>query len=373
MKMIKKNKHFTVVMRGPSSVIFRQNERLMVENFPTENGPVKIGYCSRWIKREGIDIPGHIWIEINGSGEKLEKSLAILANAGLAILPYLSLSANAAIGEPDVEIGFDSTPNISKRDYFQNYVSPETGIVYLSRPLHIKSTIALINTVSSHPESKRLHRAANQYRLALDSWQLGRASLSLAHLWMALEALTKSRIRAECRKRNISGEPELAKELGVKLEQLDSIIRKDLILKGDRECYRKAKKASDGFEHGFLGFEEIRELSQDVRVVMAKLIRNAILELCELKEEDLKILTSNPFNKPMGHWPIVKYMRGQLLGKGELAAKGNSYPFIRWKSEIKKYEIKDHIINIEPSDTFTAEIGKGISFQPKSVEYWRLK
>jgi hypothetical protein len=190
---------------------------------------------------------------------------------------------------------------------------------------------------------------------------------------MAIEALTKAKIRFECTTRGLSSEEELANTLGVETNQLDSAIRRDFILYGDEECYKKSKQASDGFEHGFLGYDKIRELSKDVRYRMAKYIRNAILELSGLDAEPLRVLTSDPYDKPMGHWPVVKYVRGRLLGKSpELAAKGNAYPYLRWKPVINKCEVtKDNKINVQFSENFAAEFGDGISFQPSSYEAWK--
>lgn len=361
-------------MRGPSAVVFRQNENLVVKKFPCASGPVSVVCTSRWIKRsETVIVPGQLWIEIRGQANNLEESLVLFANAGLALLPMLALSANAAIGEPEVEVAFDSTPNVSERDYFQSYIPPESGIVHFGQLIDVKTTVALLDAIKGHPEAERLRRAANQYRLALDSWKLGRETLSLAHLWMALEALTKAKVRFECIARGLSSEEELGNTLGVEKNQLDSAIRRDLILDGDEECYRKSKQASDGFEHGFLGYDKIRELSKDVRHRMAKYIRNTILELSGLEAEPLRVLTSGPYEKPMGHWPIVKYVRGRLLGESpELAAKGNAYPILRWKPVINKCEAtKDGKINIRFSENLTAELGEGISFQPISFEAWK--
>lgn len=367
----KQEKEFTVVMRGTSSVIFKPNENFLAESFPSSVGPVKILYASRWIKsNENVTIPGHLWIEIKGKGTKLDDVLPSFANAGLALLPLLSLAANAAIGDPDVEIGFDSSIDTHEREFFQNYVPPESGFVHFARQIKINETVALLNKLNQNPEADRIRRAANQYRLALDSWLPGKEALSLAHLWMALEVLTKARIRTELKKRNIATEQELADCLGVELKKLDPVVRRDLILNGDEDCYSKSKKASDGFEHGFLGFDKIHDLARDTRHRMAQYIREEIFNQLELDKETYDVLTQD---KPMGYWPIVKYVRGKLIGENaELAAQGNAYPFLKWEPSVNKCEITDEgKINIEYSENFTAELGDGIEFMPLSYEAWK--
>ena len=185
---------------------------------------------------------------------------------------------------------------------------------------------------------------------------------------MATEALTKAKVRAECRARGISQQEDLAGELGVELKQLDAAIRRDLLLKGDNEAYRKAKEASGGFEHGFLNYDKVRELSQDVRHRMAEYVRTAILQMYELDSAVFSRLTSDPFNKPLGHWPIVKYLRGKLIGSGrELAAPGNAYPFVKWGYEIKNAKWEGGKFNIEITENLTMDLAEGVVFQPQSI------
>jgi hypothetical protein len=132
-----------VVMRGPSAVVFEPGSKLRVEGFPSEIGPVDIVYTSRYISRgSDIRVPGHLWIHVEGPAPTLRDALDPFANAGLAMLPVLALSANAAIKEPDVEVAFDNSPGIVERDYFQTYMPPEPDVVYLGRLMDVESTVA---------------------------------------------------------------------------------------------------------------------------------------------------------------------------------------------------------------------------------------
>jgi len=373
---LKNEKNFIVVMRGESAAIFPKESNLLIKNFPSSISPVTINYKTRWLKnKEGNFTPGHIWIEINGFAKNLEEALVPFANAGLSILPILSLSANAAIHDPDLELAFDNTKGITERDYFQCYVSPESKEIHIQRYINIEVTLALINSLAAHPDGDRLRRAANQYRLALGSWRLGKETLTLAHLWMSIEALTTVKIRTEYKNRGLTNQEELAEELGIRKKDLDPYVRKEFLLKGDSDCYSKAKDASDGFEHGFLEYQKIRELSKEVRDKMAKYTRTAIIELCDLEKDKKNILLTEPLNKPLGYWPIVKYLRGKLIGKGDqLAAEGNTYPFIKWKSAYKTtLEDKTKKLKFSPIDSITPELSQGIKFKPISHEIWQAE
>lgn len=370
---MEKNREFIVVLRGPSAVIFKPGECLYVNEVPSSLGKVSISYTTRWLEKgEDINFPGHLWIEIRGMASTLEEALVPFGNAGLTIIPIMALSANAAIADPEIEIGFDNTNGITERDYFQNYVPPERYILHYWRFIDANATVKLIEKIGSHPEGERLHRAANQYRLALDSWRLGRETLSLAHLWMALEAITKVKLRAECKARGLD-ESELAKVLGIDKKELDGTIRKNFIMIGDIECYEKAWEASNGFEHGFLPYAKIRDLSQSVRLRLANYIRNAMLELMEIDHETMTILTTRKFNDPLGFWPIVKYFRSKLIGSGkQLAKEGNAYPVMIWKPDIKSIVVNEEgNLTATVGDSLTAELAEGIHFKELKLEAWK--
>jgi hypothetical protein len=189
---------------------------------------------------------------------------------------------------------------------------------------------------------------------------------------MALEAITKTKLRAICESRKVT-ETELARSLQINRNQLDAIIRKDFLLRGDEGCYKKGKEASDGFEHGFLGYDKMREHSKEIRHRMANYLRPALLELCGLDADTINVLTADPYDKPIGYWPVVKYLRGKLLGEGdELAAQGNAYPFMRWTPTIKSTTLEESgKFRIGLSETLTAKLAKGIKFQPRSYEAWQ--
>jgi hypothetical protein len=366
-------KTFKIVMRGPSALVFQERNGLRIDEFPTKAGAVCIVYASRWINNsDGVRIPGDIWIEVSGPGENLDEVLTRFANAGISVLPVLSLAFNAAIHEPEIEIGFESTADANEREYFQSYLSPERTIAHVSRLARADLALSTIQAMFKHSDAERLLRAANQYRLALESWRLGRESLSTAHLWMAIEALTKVQMRRSMAEMEATTPQDLAKKMGVDLKQLDATLRKERILNGDYECYSKAKEASDGFEHGYLGYDKIREHAEFIRYNLAKHVRGSILRLAGVAEPTVNQLNRSPFDKPVGYWPLAKYLRGKLVGASkELAAAGNEYPFIKWNPIVTACSVSDSEIKMTTKETFTAELAEGIGYDQQSYEVWQ--
>jgi hypothetical protein len=159
--------------------MFKPDEQLFVQNLPSDIGSVDIVYTTRYLNRApDVTVPGHLWIDIRGKAHTLAEALEPFANSALTILPILSLSANASIGEPDIELGFDNTTGTAERDYFQSYIPPERDIPHPGRGIDVPATSALLQAIGAHRHSERLLRGANQYRLALQSWRLGKETLS---------------------------------------------------------------------------------------------------------------------------------------------------------------------------------------------------
>jgi hypothetical protein len=361
-------------MRGPSAAVFRPNRNLVFEKFPTTLGPVNIAYTSRWVKRsETVTIPGHLWVEIRGFAPDLETAIGPFANAGLAGISVIATTTNAAVTEPEVELAFECTAGSKEREYFQSFLPTESSLLHPAREVDLQATLALLNALKRHDEFDRLLRAISQYNLALQNWKLGHSTMALAHLWMAVEALTKVALRAECATRRLSDPKDLAAALAIDVKQLDAILRRDFILHGDNECYKQAKEASDGLEHGYLALDRVWELSKQVRERMARHVRTSIFDLAGLNGNPRVKLLSDAFAEPLGPSRVVKYLRGRLLGDREDPAQpGNEYPFIRWTTTLKKAELDEAgNFQLEFEEKFTPQLSEGVSFSPKSMEVWK--
>ena len=171
----------------------------------------------------------------------------------------------------------------------------------------------------------------------------------------------------------LQSDEELATALRVPLKGLDATARRLHLLRGDEECYSKAKRASDGLEHGFLAFDEIHAHAEEVYDRLAQHVREALFAFCDLDERAKSIVLADPYDKPMGTWPLVKFVRGKLLGKGtDLAPSNQAYPFIRWRSSVSSCTADENgKMNFQFTDSFTPQLGEGISLQLSSVQIWR--
>lgn len=363
----------TIVMRGPSAAIFSEGTQFSI-TVHSPDGNIHVGYTSRWIKKsETVVLPGHLWIDITGPATNLEMALETFPNAGLMALPILAVSANAAVSHPDIELGYDCTLGLRERDFFQAFVPGEGQIVRPGRVIDVPSTSALAAAVASCPYHDRLVRAMAQYQLALENWSMESSILAVAHLWMAVEALTKARIRLEIAKRKLADESALAAAMGIEKKALDSTIRRQVIFQGDNQCYEDTLDASDGFEHGFLDMGKMRTLTAGVRVRAAQHIRTEILEISGIDGAARAKLLAEPYHEPLGTRALVKYMRGKLVGSSEnLAKQGNAYPILRWTSNIEAGQLDAAgKMQYQFNESYQVEFGEGIAFKPVRYEVWK--
>lgn len=365
----------TVVLRAPSAAIFGSEDMespggLRIERWESTVGPVTIAYRTRLIEgADGSKVAGQLWIEVVGEASSLKDCIAPFANASLELLPIVALSANASIGHPDVELAFESGPGLAERAYFQQYLPPERQIPHAGRHIHIASAIALLAAMHASPRRERLTRATNQYALALSNWRLGLETLTVAHLWMSLEALTPVVIDSEVLRRGLSSKAELAASMGLTSRDLDTVARRDWLLAGDADCYKEAKAASDGFEHGYGSFPDMRQAATKHRRRIANLVREAIFDLAGLDAEAAAILKAPPFDQPMGHWPLATYLWGKLVGTViDLARPESAYPFVGLRPQLV-VTAPGGLPNLQFQ--FTPELGTGITFLPDHVEVWQ--
>lgn len=381
---IKKLNDYVVVLRAPSAPLIEEDDFLRI-NLPTENGIGIITFRTRF-NDIGIDstLPGELWIDVRGPSFSMGEAVTLYGNAASGILSVIAFCTNAAIGDIEPELVYDNSPQKSKRDFLQNMLPDEMPILHVRRRVNINVIKAVMRDIENHKEKDRIMRAVAQYNMALRNWRFGKETLATAHMYMGIEALVKAVTRASIESEN-SNEDVFARKLGIDIEkvkldpckhlstELQAVVRKDIIFKRDYDTHRESKRASDGFEHGFLPFDEIRNHAVKVRDKTALYLREAIINLIGLDESSQKILLTSPFDEPMGHWPVVKYIRGQLVGDSEkLAAENRPYPIFTWKSKISSVDVNDegeYIARFD--DNFTAFFGDGIDFQRHSIEVWK--
>jgi len=373
---------YVAIFRASSAAMFSLGTQIRV-SMPIPLGTVILTFRTRHVdKGLAHPLPGDLWIDARGPAESVENAVSVFHGAAGSLAPTVSFSTNAAIGDLEPELVYNNTPGLKARDFLQIMVPDEPPIIHVGRNVNLEATLGLIKAIEAHSDKDRISRAMSQYSLALRHWRWGHETLAVAHLYIGMETLTKAVVRSQLNASGIN-EEQFAFCLGIDPRSLDPrdnlgtaievAVRKRLLFQGDDQCYRDARAASDGFEHGFMAFDKIRDKARAVRNKTAAYLRKAILDLVAIEEAYRDTLLTTPYNVPLGYWPVVKHIRGQLLGDSDnLASKGNEYPKMSWRSTIKSIEVsKSGEYDVNFDETLTKHLGDGISFKPKYFKVLR--
>lgn len=384
---------YVVVMRAPSGVRFRREESVLVMSRIEEWGPITLRFATRYHDRGvGATLPGDLWVEIRGPAPSLREAARVFATTALYMTPVLAFVANAAVGALDAELIFDSTPGLREREYFQNYIAPESDVPdRRGRLINPRAAMTFIEAIGVMVATEHVHRAVTQYAIALDHWRFGHETLALAFLYMGVEALAQAVVEVR-RKAGVSHE-EFGASLGVKAPAVTgpstcprcakrateqwryeflAAIRREYIFQGDKETYRMAKSASDGFEHGYADFDQVRRFAREARDRTAAYLRTALVNLVPVDQSTSSVLLDDRFSKPIGPHPIVNYLWGTLIAASdELAEPGAAYPYLEWQHQVTSATVtEDGGTTFVFSPRLTAKFAPGVQFKPRSIEGW---
>lgn len=300
----------------------------------------------------------------------LTNALKVFTGAAESVSPFLSVTANLPTNELVPELGFDCVPGNHQRDFFQQFVPDERWLPYRRYPFPKEAAVRLMELTSKHPEGERIQRAVVQYHAALQNWSPGRDILALGLLWMGMETLTPVALRAELAMRAVNREG-LCSMWGIELKNCDPEVRRRLLFKSEDQIYRDAKSASDGFEHGFLPFDVVKQHAVAAKLKTASLLRSAIFEYVGLEAHLVDQLTAAPFAEPKS-LRFDKYVKGILQGElARLTDPAEMYPRFSWTTKPTGIQIgPDRSAQILFNEEFTAVLGPGTTFTGKSLEVW---
>jgi len=322
-----------------------------------------------------------LWVEARGDGPSLEDGLNAAWGAAASVLSVIALVTNAAIGELQPHLAFETTAAAEDRAFFQSTIDAERGIPLPGRRIPVEATVATLEAIATTRRADgrapaRLMRAANQYLLALRYWKRHHELLCVSHLFMAAETLKVVALRKALRDTGLD-ETELARSWGIRPGEprtrplLEASARRRHVFHADDDTEMKAAEISDGFEHGYRDLGDLHGPSLDVRDKTGRHVRSSLLELAGVPEEVLAELASGRHEDPVDMTEYVRYMRGRLVGPGDdLALAGDEYPYLEWTSAPTLTDAGDGQITISGTETFTVRTADSIGFKAESYEFW---
>jgi hypothetical protein len=243
---------FTAVLRANSRAKVRRTDPpLILQNFPSPVGSLTIVIRTRHDEKEfGIAVPRELWVEARGDGPSLEDGLNAAWGATSSVLPVIASVTNAAIGDLQPHLAFETTEAADDRAFFQSTVDAERGIPLPGRRIPVEATVATLEAIATTGradgrDAARLMRAANQYLMALRYWKRQYELLCVSHLFMAAETLKVVALRKALRETGLD-EAELARSWGIRPGEprtrplLEASARGRLVFHADEDIERKA-------------------------------------------------------------------------------------------------------------------------------------
>jgi hypothetical protein len=208
--MIEKHTHpvqsaYMVVYRASTSARFLIEEPpLRYLDYPGAFGPLSVVIRTNYANKAfDVQVPLGLTIDVCGPAPSLDDAMRRFQNAANSLLPELALSANAHIAPVDTVLAYDKTVGVAEREFFQN-LSSFNYEMRNGRKIPTSAAIALIQVLNSHPNAGRFRRAISQYNIALSHWRPGNEVLSLAHLFMGVEAITPVARERFCKQNNLA-------------------------------------------------------------------------------------------------------------------------------------------------------------------------
>jgi hypothetical protein len=281
----------------------------------------------------------------------------------------VAFTANVQTGVPEVHIAYDSTPGEARRDFMEVFLPDEQGAPSSGRRIEPAEFTVVFEALDSTSEASRLSRALNQYQIALRYWYFGGEYLALAHLYMAVEAMARSLVRAECESRGITDrdlarthhiDPDDPKRTRWK-DALETWAKKELLFEGDVETYKAAKDASDGLEHGYMEMRDVFDRALNTAEQTFSYVRRSILDLLKLSPKQFPELHER---RPKDVQSSRKIVRGQFIGIGdELAPDGDTYPYLEWTSKVGAFTRTGDEFNLNHEERWTVRCHPNYAFE----------
>ena len=262
--------------------------------------------------------------EARGTAYDAEHAFAFLAMHAAPYLHVAAVAGNGAIDEPKHLLAY-APPADGQRGEFVEQIPVDTRTPAPTvRSINPEQLMKLLSTLVGHRDEARLHRAMEHYQHALAAIDPLNRVMTTQHLYMCCENLGQVIFRRMCREAGLPDTGESKHHLAVAagyqpvgesrqhLWDYDSHLRVTHIFEGDTTLYKKLRKTSDGFEHGFANFGDVQKQAHAAADPAMVLIRRAILRESGLPGD--AALLAEKYDHPLAAWSPTLILKGAYSG-----------------------------------------------------------
>jgi hypothetical protein len=254
--------------------------------------------------------------EIRGDAESLADAQNRLGGSLGNVLPIVALAANAAIADPFPIGAFGVDLSLGPQE-FMWYAVPHAKTFFPPgvRKINRDAVLALMTAIGSHPHTEILHRAAESYRRALDNWVPERMLMAGEFLYIAAETLSRFLIEARAADKTITPKNLARLEGKPGPDALREMYLADEIFARDAEALAAMRGASDGFEHGYMNINAVRDLIEANLSRSMTLVRRSLVHASGISASVESALLAQDYDEPRGLVPPIFTVRGDLTLK----------------------------------------------------------
>lgn len=299
---------YCAVFRAESALLIDAKQMLTIGNIPVGSDVVTLNVKTfQKDFGEGQTAPHKMQLEVSGPANSLDEAKSLFQPVATTFGALLAFLGNGFVDTPAPFVIYEVTKGQDERDFLQMHIPDSSMQLEQARPIDISVISTALGQIGTSNEFKRLLRAIAQYHQVLINWMIGGEISSAEHLWIATETLTPILIK---RLNQEYGFPDgtndkLADKLGIEKRELDPHIRREFIFDGNKDAYNAIRKASEGFEHGFMEFGDIRSKAYKAADEAAKLIRKSIFGETVIDPKIIEALQGKLYSRPL--------MRGKLV------------------------------------------------------------
>lgn len=303
---------FAVRLRAYAAAHFSLDQHLVIR-WPDATATLQSEYTGG---STGRAYPVTLFGEIRGTADSLDDAQMRLGASLSNALPIVALAANAAIGDPMPigAFGFDLSQGPQEFmwyavRYAKRFFPP--GL----RQIDGAATLALMTGVGTHPQTTILHRAIESYRRALENWVPERMLMAGEFLYVTAETLSRFLIEARSSQKGITPK-NLARLVGESgPDALRDRYLRDEIFAGDEDSLAAMRDASDGFEHGYMDINDVRNLVESKLARSMAFIRQSLVRAANIDPAMESVILSSAYDEPRGLVPPIFILRGDLTVK----------------------------------------------------------
>jgi hypothetical protein len=331
----------------------------------------------RYVDQEGIRVPIGINIKVIGHSENMMTALQHSTELAEKLRTSISMISNCYVehARPDIII---ERRNDNEDQKFFKFMRERKLPLPIRRIIHAKLVLLVIGAIDNHRDHRRIERSMAHYCDALSEWAPGYEMNCLARLYMAVENLSKVVMRQKLNALSID-EERLAMEWGIeetdnlqRRKRLENEVKKRLIFSGDDKCFALARRASDGFEHGYMEFGELSQIARENLVKTARYFRRSLINCLNLPSEVSEILLGNGYNRPYGESRIYRYTSGYFKGNIDFdAIKNENDTPLKWTSKFTGFSKKlEGIFEMIWEDSFDSRSRDKVFYKLEQHKAW---